>query len=472
MGAMLGRLLIAISGARHEILDACPTERVKFQSLGWAILITSGIATVSMWFALDDALGLHPVVALPLALLWGLVIMGIDRWLITSIPPRGPRRWVVALPRLLLALLLGSIISTPIVLRIFQTEIDNQIAQIDTQRANSYLASQQHSQMTTKLNYWQGQVTNLENVIKSRGQTPLNFSADPQIRSLTTQLGSWLNLEQKYYNQWQCQLYGIAPDGLRCKPGTGPLSQSSHQSYLQARQQVTAINGQIAARKAALSSSSATAAATRLQEARNALPQAQQELRYYQSQQDNLRNQYESTLPRNGLLIRLQALGQLSSGDFTVAMARFLIFLLFLVIECLPVTVKLVQRPGNYELALERAADAELKRVYRDIRASEGLPGRARQGGPLPREDEIDREVRPLWQPTLTMPPQGWPIPDPGGSMPSQRTVMPSDPLGDFRDLTVRRTRPEVDPRVGLAGPDGSPRTSGAVELPLDDDEG
>ena len=260
---MVGKLLIAISGARREILDVCPTERIKFQSLGWAILITSGIATISMWFALDNALGLNPAVALPLALLWGLVIMGIDRWLITSIPPRGSRRWVVALPRLLLALLLGSIISTPIVLRIFQTEITNEIAQIDTQRANSYLASQQRSQVTTNLSHWQGQVTNLQSVIKTRGQTPLNFTADPQLQSLNKQLSTWLNSEQKYYNQWQCQLYGIAPNGLRCKPGNGPLSQNSKQSYLQAKQQVTTINGEISARKTALSASSSTAAATR-----------------------------------------------------------------------------------------------------------------------------------------------------------------------------------------------------------------
>ena len=50
-------------------------------------------------------------------------------------------------------------------------------------------------------------------MINSRGQAPLNFSADPQIQSLTNQLNTWLGLEQKYYNQWQCQLYGIAPNG-------------------------------------------------------------------------------------------------------------------------------------------------------------------------------------------------------------------------------------------------------------------
>ena len=219
------KLLFAIAGAHVEILRVVPTERIKFQSLGWAILITSGIATVSMWFALNSVLGLNSVLALFLAVLWGLVIMGIDRWLITSMPLRGSRRWAAALPRLLLALLLGSIISTPIVLKIFQTEINSQIAQIDTQRMNAYLASQQHSQTTAKVNYWQVRVDNLQNVIDSRGQTPINFSTDPEIQSLTKQLATWVGLEQRYYNQWQCQLYGIAPNGLRCQPGNGSLAQ-------------------------------------------------------------------------------------------------------------------------------------------------------------------------------------------------------------------------------------------------------
>src|SRR5947207_1427128 len=120
---MMKRLLIALSGAREEILERCPTERLKFQSLGWAILITSGIAVMSMWFALTSVLGLNPVLSFPIAVLWGLVIMGIDRWLVTSMQGGGSRKWAMALPRLVLALLLGSLISTPLVLRIFQSEI-------------------------------------------------------------------------------------------------------------------------------------------------------------------------------------------------------------------------------------------------------------------------------------------------------------------------------------------------------------
>ena len=134
-------LLFAISGARPEILAKCPTERVKFESLGCAILITSAMATVSMWFALASAMGVNAFVALLGALAWGLIIMGIDRWLVTSMPATGGRRLGIALPRLVLAILLGSLISTPIVLRIFQSEINAQIAVIKQERASAFLVS-------------------------------------------------------------------------------------------------------------------------------------------------------------------------------------------------------------------------------------------------------------------------------------------------------------------------------------------
>src|ERR1700751_160953 len=113
-----GQFLISLSGARPDILAFCPGERTKFQSLGWVILITAGMAVVSRWFALTSTLGVNAVIAVPAALLWGLVIMGIDRWLVTSMPRDRSRKFLIAIPRLALGLLLGSIISTPFVLRI------------------------------------------------------------------------------------------------------------------------------------------------------------------------------------------------------------------------------------------------------------------------------------------------------------------------------------------------------------------
>ena len=152
------KILFAVAGARPEILEKCPTERVRFESLGCAILITSVMATISMWFALYSAMGVNLIIALLGALVWGLIILGIDRWLVTSLPASGGRRLRMALPRLVLALLLGTLISTPIVLRIFQSEINAQITVIKQQRASAFLTQQQNSQVGAQVIYWRDDV--------------------------------------------------------------------------------------------------------------------------------------------------------------------------------------------------------------------------------------------------------------------------------------------------------------------------
>ena len=385
----MGDFLAKLAGAREQVLAQCPTERVKFQGLGSAILITSCIATVSMWFALDNAMGINPIAALPVAVLWGLVILGIDRWLVTSIPPAGRRRLTIALPRVILALLLGTLISTPIVLRAFQSEINTEISVIKQQRASAFLANQQNSKVSQQVTYWTGQVASLDKVINSGGQQPLNPYADPDIKSLTNQENAENALEQKYYQQWQCQLYG----GPGCPAGDGPLSGASHQSYLQAKQQVANIQSQIAAREDVLSATDKNSEATRLQQAQSALPNAKEQLASAQAQESALRNNFENNnLVTNGLLIRLQALNELSNDDFTLNATRFLLFLFFLVIECLPITVKLLQRPGNYEQILQATAERELSDAKRVIRSKQGFnPAPAPAQGPTGAADSPAR---------------------------------------------------------------------------------
>src|SRR5258708_3159287 len=145
----MGRLLIWLSGAQPDILAQCKQDRPKYIGVGSAVLVTSSVAVVSMTFALHIALppnfplplpfaspfALHIAlaakfpVAVPFAFAWGLAIMSLDRWLVVSLVRQSPLRYfLLALPRLLLGLLFGVIISTPLTLQIFHVEIDNQIA--------------------------------------------------------------------------------------------------------------------------------------------------------------------------------------------------------------------------------------------------------------------------------------------------------------------------------------------------------
>lgn len=361
-------LLTGLSGARTEVLDQCPSERVKFESLGWAILITSGMAMVSMWFALSSAMGINGILAVIPAITWGLVIMGIDRWLITSMPLEGGRRLAIAVPRLLLALLLGTLISTPFVLRIFESEINAQVAVIKEVRAANFLVQQQNSSVGKAVTTAQTNVNNLKKVIQSQGAVPLNPAADPDVQSLTKQRNAELTLENQYYKQWQCQLYG----GPGCPAGNGQLAQASHNSYLQAKQQVSQLNNEIQQRESSLAATDKASQQARLSEAEEQLPKAEAQLALAQANENALLQNFNSTNENtNGLLIRLQALDQLSSNS-TVSVARFLVFLLFLVIECLPVTVKLMQKPGVYEQILKAEREQELLEARKRYRVRRG----------------------------------------------------------------------------------------------------
>jgi hypothetical protein len=450
------KFLITLSGARQDILAQCPTERIKFQSLGWAIFITSSIATVSMWFALTSVLGLNPFLAFPIALLWGLVIMGIDRWLVTSMPTDGSRKWTMALPRLVLAVLLGSLISTPLVLRIFQSEINTQVALIRQQQASAFLTGQQNSAVHQQVTYWTSRVAALERTINSRGAAPVNPATDPVIQTLTRQRTSELALEQQYYQQWQCQLYGGRGCTVR---GNGPLAQASHNSYLQAVAQAATLTHEIQQRENELSQASAESNQTRYQQAVSALPSAQAQLKAAQQQENTLRSTFEArNNSTNGLLIRLEALNQLSGKDFTLNSARLLLFLLFLVIECLPVTVKLLQKPGNYEKILHETARLELRNARKAMRTSSRSLGMSPAGAVPEARETLMEEI---WRPHTRM-----------TDMPGWRSSAVTDPYLDRPGEWDEETRvDEVFRGLPDIGDGESRQRRDGIELVYGDDE-
>jgi hypothetical protein len=424
----LRRLVLGLSGADEEILEYVPSERTRFESLGWAILITSFMAMISMWFALSSALGINGIIAIPVAVFWGLVIMGIDRWLITSMPVDGGRRFAMAVPRVLLAILLGTLISTPLVLRIFQSEIDAQMALMQQKNYSSFLSNQQSSQVNQQVTTYNNELQQLNTVINSRGAQTGNNAADPelvtydkQLTQLQSQLSHWTGLKATYYKNYACQLYG----GADCpKKGDGPAAKASYASYQQASQQVTStqaqigsVQGEIQQRDQVLNSTSAASQQQRYEEALNQRPIVQGEYNTAVQRRNQLQATfYAQNQAAHGILMRLEALSQLSSGNLTVAAARLLLFLLFLVIECLPVTVKLLQRPGQYEAALREAKKAE-QRDYEKFfstrsrlrqaglspagraRAAQASPAQA-EGAPFAGEPQPD----PIWNRTRRMP--------------------------------------------------------------------
>lgn len=353
------RLLIELSGARLEILERCPAEGVRFQGLGLEVLLNCVIATASMWFALNGALGVNGFLAGPAALGWGAIILGIDRWLVTSIPGVTSRKFAFAVPRLMLALLLSVLISVPLLLQVFRPSIDSEFAVIRQQQTSAFVSAQQHSSIGRQYAHLSKVVDGLEQVVDSGGGVVISPSSDQLIARLIRERNEELSLQRIYYRQWQCQLYA----GSGCtEQANGLLALASHRSYLFAEKMVENLAGQIEVRTKEFLAAGKTSQRMRYRAALNELPAARGQLML----DANLRNQLISNFrttndAESGLLIRLNALNRLSDISAAAWTSIFMIFMLLTLIGLLPVIIGVLLPSKIYEAILRIAAERELR---------------------------------------------------------------------------------------------------------------
>jgi hypothetical protein len=144
---MITRFLWSCAGADARLLERCPhADSVKFQGVGGIVLATAVLAFASGTYAFYTVFEPRTGMALGrgvdwptvwmatfAGLVWGLVIFNIDRFIVSSTGKGdGSERisWQEfrqAIPRLLMAILLGVCISAPLEIRILKPEIDAQL---------------------------------------------------------------------------------------------------------------------------------------------------------------------------------------------------------------------------------------------------------------------------------------------------------------------------------------------------------
>ena len=113
------------AGAHQKLLREFPSEHTKYAGLGGVILATFVLAALSSGYAIysvfEDWLW-----TLLFACVWGLIIFNFDRFLVSTMRKYGVSKrkqlWM-AVPRLLLALVIGLTIARPLELKIFEKEI-------------------------------------------------------------------------------------------------------------------------------------------------------------------------------------------------------------------------------------------------------------------------------------------------------------------------------------------------------------
>lgn len=391
--------LLYLAGARRDILDQVPSERSRFLGLGLSVLL-SGIFTAVVAAGALTQINVNVALASAGGCLLGLLFLSLDSRLVAP-PAARSRRVFAATPRVILALLCGTIFSTAIAIGSLGPEVDQQLALIRQRVQEEFSQQQWSSSLEKEIKRLQAESTNLSSILKTNGSTTLDPSTDPTLRNLNNQLSQAQAAENSAYNNWQCQLYGTSGNGATCPAGNGALAQAAERQYVSDEEQVTRLNQQIAARETQITSSNASAQNERLKEARLQLPGVNQALSNDQqtlAAQDasfNAANNNDNGLPR-----KIQALGELTGSNSFIRYYTLILFIFISIMECLPLLLMILQRSGSYEMLLEATQRREALRAKRSVRVAAGgaLLEQVLERESLSAGQAPDRQLEAVWQ--------------------------------------------------------------------------
>jgi hypothetical protein len=343
--------LIWLSGAQADILENFKHDRPKYVGTGSAVLFTSVIAASSMAFALHMALKAPLPAAIPFGLAWGVGIMSLDRWLVSSMTRR--QGMLLVVPRVLLAILFSIVISTPLTLQIFNSEIAQQISIDQANAAANFTTSSDVAKLTAKVNQDQAVANGYQAVITNGGESAATSPAkDPVLVSLQSTLAADQAAQTKDYNAFVCQRYGQPGN---CPAGNGPAATADYNRYLTDTANIKTDNQRIAAEESSLNANNGTNKNKAVSNATVNLQAARAQLTSDRNALDRLKSDFNATNTNNtGILARLKALDELRTSDLSMLIAEFVLFLFFAAIELLPVIVKLLLNRGE-ETAYEKA---------------------------------------------------------------------------------------------------------------------
>lgn len=302
--------LMLCSGANIHLLKKSPTEWNKFAGIGGIVLFTAIFATLSAGYAMFTVFD-NLWTAIGFGILWGLMIFNLDRYIVSSIKKTGTwwNQILMTIPRLILAVFLGIIISKPLELKIFEKEVNKQLNTI-IQRNKKQLQTEMNGRIMQQSGPFEKEKTGIQNQIKNYQLAYDSVSVELEKEILGKQSGLTSG-----------------------KVGFG--SNAKRKAELKEQKRLDLENYQ---------------------------KQMQPRLQYLDGEiskvYTNLETERKSTETFedkfNGFAARLQALDELGKNSPIMALAASFIMGLFICLEISPVLIKLISHVGPYDYLLEK----------------------------------------------------------------------------------------------------------------------
>ena len=296
------------AGAHQKLLKQFPSEYSKYSGIGGVILATFVLAALAGGYAVFSVFG-NWMWTIAFAIVWGLIIFNFDRFLVSTMRKYGVSRGQqirMAIPRMILALLIGITIARPLELKIFEKEIDVKVAE------------NRHKKMLLN-------------------DSLLNLQSVAQIQTAELQRNQMIVRKQSIEDT----LARLQSAYVQEADGTGGSMQRGIESLTRLKQE--AFNNAL------------VQYTPELQQLAAGIKSQDSLLANVRGITEGKRKQYESDLAgKVGFLERNKALSDLADQESSVWWSNFLLSLLIILIEIGPVLSKLIVNVGPYDVALAK----------------------------------------------------------------------------------------------------------------------
>lgn len=314
----INRFFWFCSGVHLETLEKFPTDQNKYVGIGATIFFTGLFAALSGGYAMYFVFAgdsLAPFFAVIFGLIWGLAIFNMDRYIVSSINKNAgtAKQFWQATPRILLAIMIGIVISRPLELKIFNKEIKDRL----------------------KISYLNGQRAKIDTLNAAfSNKYKVEFG---KLNALTSERDSLHKRIKTESQQLNFEIFGNKTTETSGITGYGTYAKRKEEALKAKSVQQDSLNAQIAR-------------ADQFVAGRKQFDGLMSEKLFTSKQLDSLASVA-------GFADRNRALGELSYSangkyDSNTAMAVTFIGLLFIFFECLPVFVKLLSARGPYDHAV------------------------------------------------------------------------------------------------------------------------
>lgn len=328
----ISRFFWFCSGVHQDTLAKHPTEENKYVGIGATIFFTGLFAALSggyaMYFVFSGG-SFAWLFSIFFGIIWGLAIFNMDRYIVSSINKNVStnKQLLQATPRILLAIMIGMVISRPLELKIFDKEIKERL----------------------KVSYLNGQRSKIDTLNKAfEKKYTIEISKLKELKAQRDSLTNGIKSDRQKLN---FEIFGNKTTETSGVMGYGPYAKRKEQELLQRQNNLDTLNADVRSLE-------------KFVDGRKQFDGLMTEKLYTGKQLDSL-------TAIAGFADRNWALGQLSfnvdgTRDNNTAIAVMFIGLLFIFFECLPVFVKLMSSPGPYDKSIESIEGVQMHEAGKD----------------------------------------------------------------------------------------------------------